>query len=496
MFMAIAVCFSSFADSITIKEAEKGKTYDLYRIFDLTGKDTHDPEDGVFELYSYTVNPAWNDFFFGEGAPGKEFLVLKENDTVPDEYKGLNELTYVDASGKKSTYFMNITDDNVADLSQKALAYSVKLAAPDYTDKASDGDLTFDGVKLGYYLVYPRGAADIKSGYASICSLQSTTPDAEIEVKATYPTIDKEVDDPSVEVGQTVTFTVTGQVPDTTGYTEYKYIVTDTMTKGLKFDGTGSVKVTIGGADNTGYKSLKDSGENGFILEYDMTEFQGSVGEKIVITYTATVTDDAVCEVTTNSAKLKYSNDPRHATDSDYLGETPRVEKEVYSSKIKVIKIDNATPDTKNLEGAEFCLRSATPSDAQYYKYTEGDDTTPSKVEWVATEEEATKVTTKADGTAEFTGLEDGTYYLREIKAPAGYSLLDHDVEITVAGTQDKDKGKMVGVTVEEKIVNVPGKLLPKTGGTGTTILYIVGGILVVGAGILLITKKRVEDEE
>lgn len=490
--MVTVMCFSSFAASITVTGVTKDRTYDVYRIFALTGSDTDG--DNTFDLYSYTVDPDWVDFFIGTGAPGAQFLVEK-TDANKDQYKGYNELTYEDPQGNRTTYFMYIGDgtdgtvNNVAELSQLALSYSVALTA-DKSEKApADGDLKFDNLELGYYLVYPQGAADIMDGFASICSLESTTPDGKIAVKATYPVIDKEVNDQSVEVGQTVTFTVRGQVPDTTGYKSYKYIVTDTMNDGLKFDGTAKVEVKIDDTIDTGYESLGlTDGGNGFVLTYDMAKFQTLKGKEIVITYTATVTEKAVVKLTQNSAKLEYSNDPK-ATSSTYPN--PPVEKEVYSSQIKVIKTDNASPSTA-LKSAKFSLISATPSEAQktlYYQYTDA------KVTWTENPEEATVIETDDNGEAYFKGLEDGTYYLHEIEAPKGYSLLDHDVEIKVAGKANDD-GKMVGVTVEQTVINVPGKKLPATGGTGTTILYIIGGILVVGAGVLLITRKRVEREE
>lgn len=497
LFMVTVMCFSSFAASITVTGVTKDRIYDVYRLFELTGSDTDG--DNTFDLYSYTVDPDWVNFFIGTGAPGAQFLVEK-TDANKDQYKGYNELTYEDPQGNRTTYFMYIgngtdgTVNNVAELSQLALSYSVALTADKSKTADADGDLKFDNLELGYYLVYPQGAADIMDGFASICSLESTTPDGKIAVKATYPVIDKEVNDQSVEVGQTVTFTVKGQVPDTTGYDSYKYIVTDTMNDGLKFDGIDTVTVKIFGNDLTDMcKSLEKSG-NGFRLEYDMAELQGLKGKEIVITYTATVTEEAVVKLTQNSAKLEYSNDPK-ATSSTYPN--PPVEKEVYSSQIKVIKTDNASPSTA-LKSAKFSLISATPSEAQnplYYQYTEATTTEPAKVTWTENPVEATVIETDDNGEAYFKGLEDGTYYLHEIEAPKGYSLLDHDVEIKIEGKKNDD-GKMVGVTVEQTVINVPGKKLPATGGTGTTILYIIGGILVVGAGVLLITRKRVEREE
>ena len=132
----------------------------------------------------------------------------------------------------------------------------------------------------------------------------------------------------------------------------------------------------------------------------------------------------------------------------------------------------------------------------KYYKYTpaqEAEGTTPAveaKVEWVDDLDEATKVTTDGNGAARFDGLQDSQYTLVETKAPAGFNLLTEGVNVTVTGTTD-ETGEPVKVNLTQVVENQAGTQLPSTGGIGTTIFYVVGGILVVGAGILLITKKR-----
>ena len=111
-------------------------------------------------------------------------------------------------------------------------------------------------------------------------------------------------------------------------------------------------------------------------------------------------------------------------------------------------------------------------------------------MEWVDDLDEATKVTTDGNGAARFDGLQDGQYTLVETKAPAGFNLLTAGVNVTVTGTTD-ETGEPVKVNLTQVVENQAGTQLPSTGGIGTTIFYVVGGILVVGAGILLITKKR-----
>lgn len=300
------------------------------------------------------------------------------------------------------------------------------------------------------------------------------------------PELTKEADDTSVETGQTVTFTVKGEVPDTDGYSAYSYIVKDTMNEGLKFDGTDTVAVKVGGADDTGFELRADG--NGFVLSFDMTEYQDRKGKEILITYTATVTEDAVVKVTENRVSLTYSSDP---SDSTKTKTTPDIIVPLYSSEIVAEKVNSASPGEVLQDAGFVLLKKAAASDAEpglYYKYNEAD----SKVEWVEKLSEATAVITDEKGAAAFKGLEDGTYYLREIKAPDGFALSVNDIEITIdaSGNKDTATGKPVGISHKETVRNNPGSPLPETGGRGTALYYITGSILLLAA--LLICKKTV----
>ena len=119
------------------------------------------------------------------------------------------------------------------------------------------------------------------------------------------------------------------------------------------------------------------------------------------------------------------------------------------------------------------------------------------KVEWVSAEADATHVTTDDNGAAKFDGLKAGTYYLVETKAPTGYNLLNKPVEVTVTKGVESDTTHLLEkVNAAAPVANYTGTVLPSTGGIGTTIFYVVGGLLVAGAGIVLITKKRMKKEQ
>lgn len=472
--------------SITINDSIEGKTYDLYRIFDLTMTTDATGKDKV----AYTIAESWKAFFAAEG-DGASYLLDS------DESGALNQIV-VDGTEK----YINITNSNIDAFAEAALGYAAKKTA-DETVSGNGEDVTASNLKLGYYLVYPRGAADIKVGNGSICSLTSTVPNVTVSIKAEYPEIEKEVSDELVEIGQTVTYTITGQVPDTTGYETYNYTVSDTMYEGLTFNQNDGVAVKIdpdGTAVDVPVSPTYTN--NGFNLTIDMTDYQSYIGKTVTITYTATVNENAIIggEGNSNKAVLTYSNNPSNDTSTT---QNPPVEVKVYTAKIVIDKYDgNVSDKTEKLENAKFVLKN---SDGKYYKATTDAVTGKvTKVEWIETgadgsiPNDATEVTTDASGAAEFTGLEPGTYYLVETAAPAGYNKLTDAVTVTIDESQVKDDDtdtsestETATGTITADVPNYSGTVLPTTGGMGTTVFYVIGSVLVLGAAVLLITRRR-----
>ena len=352
--------------------------------------------------------------------------------------------------------------------------------------------LPYSSLLFCFSLVYPEGATDIKEGNASICSITSTLPDATVQVKAKYPEIQKSVNDYSVEVGQIVTFTITGQVPDTTGFKKYDYIISDEWTKGLELDQDNvNFEVTI---DGTIVEVVPEYTANGFTLTFDMTKYQDKVGKEIKVTYKLKVTEDAISSTTTeNKATLTYSNNPKDLTKKTTT--PPQIER-VYSSKVEVTKVDGANKETK-LAGATFVLKG---SEGYYKEVMEGDKLV--KVEWVANEDDATHKTTDETGVISFEGIENGDYQLIETHAPDGYNKLPNPVDVKISGSYEKDEvteenvlDKPIPVVTYTTVENFTGTSLPSTGGVGTTMFIIIGSLLMIGSLLVLITNKRMSKE-
>lgn len=441
--------------SITVDNPIEGHNYTAYKIFDVV-------YDAAKENYSYTIDG------------GSEWY-----DTV-NAYAAVptNGLTLTQVNGT-TTYVVTTTDAFSAPAFADALKEDV-AGKTGSTLTRYGSSVSVSNLPLGYYFV--------TSTTGALCNLTTTNPNANIHDKNDMP-FKKEVDKTNVDVGQTVTFKITGKVPDYTGFTKYTYLITDTMTNGLTFK--DDVKVMVGSEDKTNDCTITYDATNApqtFTVSIPVWDNKYEIGANIEVTYTATVNKDAIAIISSNKAKLTYSNDPT----TDEVTDSQTEEQKVYTSKIVIDKFETGKQETVKLPGAEFVLYKKVPGASgevtQYYKQ---DDTTKA-VTWVNTIAEATTVKTGEHGEAFFEGLADGTYYLVETKAPAGYNQLTGPQEVKVAGsTTDTTK-----LSVTAEVANNTGTILPSTGGMGTTIFYVLGFVLVVGAGVLLVTKKRMSQGE
>lgn len=464
MVFALAVtAFAAGAGSITVDNPIAGQNYTAYKIFDVVYNDGQ-------TAYSYTIDStsAWFN-------------------TVDTYSKQTNSGLTLTKVGDTTTYVVTTTGDfsapPFADALKKALdANPTAFTGTPLTKSGSPEKASATVNELGYYFV--------TSTTGALCNLTTTNPNANIHDKNDMP-FKKEVDKTNVDVGQTVTFKITGKVPDYTGFNTYTYLITDTMTDGLTFNGD-SLTVKVGEATVTNDCTIAYDAETApqtFTVSIPVLEKKYDFGAEIVVTYTATVNKNAIAVISTNQAKLTYSNDPTTGETKDSQTE----EQKVYTSKIVIDKFETDKKDTVKLEGAEFVLYKKAPNDAdqnaiQYYKQ----DETTKAVSWVDAIADATKVTTDANGAASFEGLANGTYYLVETKAPAGYNQLTEAKDVVVTGSiTDSTK-----LSVTAEVANSAGTLLPSTGGMGTTIFYVLGAVLVVGAGVLLVTKKRMSQSE
>ncbi len=439
-----------------------------------------------------------------------------------------------------------------------------------------------NSMPAGYYLIVDTTENVGADGVYNAALLQATK-NVEVQVKTDKPSLDKKitengnpVDFNNGAIGQVVNYELTSKVPDMSHYVNYKYVVTDVMSKGLTLN-KDSVKVTVGGVEAlytlNEINIPEDAGNEyaeGTAFKIVFTNFyetyKNSKGAEIKITYSATINENAVIGTVgnPNEASLKYSNNPNkvgegddfpeNPDENDPSGKTPWDETRTFVTAIELFKTDengNALPgaqfkitgtklittlvtgieyvekanggywqiqdDEGNISYTDVAPTTQGLSDAAKAKYVNpdvqyGKETANRKV----TEAEAVNATAEVgvDGILRIEGLAAGDdYVITEIMAPNGYNLLANPIKLVInyadpaegqttctwSGTYDLQDGngaKELGFNgdigaLTFSVENKSGSLLPSTGGIGTTIFYVVGGVLVAGAGILLVTKKR-----
>lgn len=477
LVLALALAVPGFAaqegsltgGSIAINNAVPKETYKAYQILYL---ESYNAETGAF---AYKANSEWASWL-------------------------ATQTSYV----KIDNGYVSWVDGAVAaDFAKAALAYANTLTNPENeksvtiqpvaTVTADSTTVNFSNLKLGYYL--------IDTSLGSLCSLDTTQPSVEIYEKNSTPTVTKAVkEDSTGGFGETATIdvvdTIYYQLTVNTGTNSHgagtgvddNYVITDVLPTGITYN-TGSV--TIDGWDLDEDYTVNYSGQTLTItlLAGEGKELSGLAQDTdFVITYDAKVTGTVNLghsEGNVNNVTLKYQK--QESTDSAT----------VYTYSIggtgegaPFTKVDGKDKVTA-LKGVKFVLMSGD----KYATFDNGKLTG-----WDGTEDgEASQLITDNDGHIYAYGLDAGTYTLKETATLPGYNLLADTITVVISenGSVTYDYiGDSTGPASTITVENNSGTELPSTGGMGTTIFYTLGGVLVVGAAILLVTKKRVHDVE
>lgn len=471
--------------TITIANAKKGETYKLYKILSLESYSytENDKENGNY-AYRLTGN-SWDNFITGSNVIDKYF-----------EFDSTN--TYLTWKG-------NTDEARVKEFAQLALEFArneannVQPVQPVQT--ASSETVTYSGLDLGYYLV--------DSSMGTLCALTTTNPTVKIAEKNTAPTVEKKVGNSADNVNSennnaSIRDTVYFKTTITAQPGAQNYVLHDKMTEGLTFD-QNSVNVSLHKKATSDEKKLTKTKD----YSVDTTNLESTdpkctfhinftkelcdgleADDTITVTYSAVLNEKAKIgnvDKNTNETWLKYgdSQNTQHKTTT-----TKTFEMNVF----KFYK-DKKNSDTETgLAGATFKL-TKNSQDAENIGFVKvSNESTTEDVYRVAKTGEAGTVTTiTSPDSGKFTiqGLGAGTYYLTETQQPAGYNKLGGPVTVVI----DNDGNVTVGGTNADpvKVENKTGTVLPSTGGAGTTMIYLIGGALVLGSGVVLATKRRIK---
>jgi fimbrial isopeptide formation D2 family protein/LPXTG-motif cell wall-anchored protein len=486
-----------------------GVTFYAYRIFDL---ESYDNDTGN---YAYKINEYFEDLVYQVGS-----------DTY-GEGGGSHAGTIADYLSDTASYsdqlntFANWVYENYID--EAAFGGS-----PLTVTGTSDQTAIFDYLPLGYYLVYTAGFdtnGDSNVDLVAANILTTTDNAVTVTLKADLPTLEKGVSDTTdgepemstdLNIGDTAYFTLTSAVPNMNGYTSYTYIVHDTLSAGLDFDDNVAVKIdSVTYNDFTLTYTVNDDDTTTIAIDVDLDSLidpvnNANTGKSIVITYSATLNSVAVVVASgvgnPNKAYLEYSNNPYDANEK---GTTPDETVNVYTFEFDIFKYtvdDNETPaDTaddfdKGLQFAEFELHTNADSDTPKWFVL---DSGVYKVVAGSSVSGATKtLISGSDGKIKIKGLDQDTYYLKETKAPVGYNALTAPTTVTINASYNNNNGYLTeykvnntiastAVPVEIKVRNNTGIEFPESGGIGRTIFTVIGLLLMLGAAVILIARRK-----
>jgi len=483
--------------TITINNAIEGHTYTIYQVLQL------ESYDNTKKAYTYKIADGWEDFFDATKTEGKGAAYVTINDTKDSE----GVVTWKDLGSDEANEAAAKTFAQLAlkYANDKNLTGTAKTVADDGDEKKNENDKTveFTGLNLGYYLV--------DSSVGALCHLRTTKPNATLTEKNSVPTVSKEVkrekenyaESNTASIGDTLYFKTTINV--TAG--AENYILYDKMDAGLTFDGLSSIEVYLNGetedkkVDSTDYVATECSGDEAttctFKIDFtDNFEKDLESGDTIYVTYTAKVNENAVIKDTStddkneNETYLKYGDGTETTHDK---------------TTTYVYKFDLVKTDVTNilLKGAEFKLYDSQTNGNEIKVVDNGDGT----YRLAFGEEKGTTIVV-TDGKVTIKGLGKGVYWLEETKAPNGFNkltsrikveIIDANLDATISTEEETIKNENTGEDVQGfkyesggiHVINYTGKEMPETGGMGTILFITIGSIMVLGFGVLLVTKLR-----
>lgn len=446
-----------------------GKKFNIYKLFVA--------ENSVAgESINYTYNPEFKTAL--QNVVGKK---LSKTPSAVTEYEVIDYIQSLNTNPVEGVHTEQTLEGSyssfryfVEALRNEIAALGISGDTVNVTTTKADNSIVVDGLDFGYYVIDEVTQVSETHSAASLCIVDTANPDAEVHVKSDYPSVTKKIeeDDNGIgwndiadfEIGQTVPYKFTSNIPNMNGYDKYYYAWHDVMDKALTFN-PSSVSITINQKNPAKSYTLKtqefsvieNPGNNEtFLIEInDMKaivdrEFnqmnalnENIYGQEVVLTYNATLNDNAALDAGRpgfeNDVRLEFSNDP-DSTGVGSTGYTPWDTVVAFTYKMNVLKTNNhdlKLADAKfRLYSDEACSQEVfVKKTAQGYNVINRDSTGGKDHTGGQMPDKAVEMVSDANGGIVINGLDDGTYWLKETDAPAGYRQILDPIKITVDAT-------------------------------------------------------------
>lgn len=483
LVMVFALATTAFAAEDTTISAPEGsnRTYDVYQIF------TGDLHEGVLSNIKWGKN--------GTGTVGKAV-----DQTILDALAAVNSKSDTEKLAVIQTY-VNFDSTAIGTVSD-----SNPLTVPTGYYLIKDNGPVNDGEAYSLYVVQVVGPTTISP------KVGTTTSDKKVKDTndSTANSTTDWQDSADYDIGDAVPFKLSATIAqDYANYThDYKLTFHDKEDTGLSFN-KDSVKVYVDGTlITTGYEVVTEGLTGGCTFEVRFANLKDiasvHVGSVISVEYTSTLNNQAVIGSTgnKNTSHVTYTNNPNDKQAGEN-GKTPDDVVIVFTYQTIVNKV------TKNpaYDASKDTGKTGTDSDGnkEFISLKGAGFTLHKKNAYGAYKAVGSELKGEDMTTFTWSGLDDGDYKLVETTTPSGYNTIP-DIEFTITATHDassdnptlislnggdKFTGEISTGVVSANIENQSGAQLPSTGGIGTTIFYVLGSVLVIGAAVLLVTKKR-----